>query len=315
MKLQNYQMKDKSIHDSFIDAKSKNPDNFKRRIDLSWSIWVFGLESLEDSFSRLARYGISYVEMKGDHFRRLPNHEIRNITSLLEKYNLQVSGVCGMFDIDHDLASPEKASRMAAVDYIKSEIEFVHEIGGKYLIVVPSAVGRPDSSDTGEFSRSVETIRLCGDSFITSGVHAAIEPIRSAEVSLIHSVNDALAYIKAVDHQGISRLNCDIYHMLLEEDHIGESLLAAGGALVNLHLADTNRDALGKGMMDVDTVIKSSYLIGMNSRGRYLTPEPLGTLRNPYVRGTEICTPKMLDDMVAQTVSCFREREEFVRSL
>ncbi len=64
--------------------------------------------------------------------------------------------------------------------------------------------------------------------------------------------------------------------MQAEESHIGEALVNAGDMLVNLHMADSNRCALGDGSMDLDTIIMALYLIGYNREGRFVTPEPLG---------------------------------------
>ncbi|MFK4998880.1 sugar phosphate isomerase/epimerase family protein [Bacillus sp. N9] len=110
----------------------------------------------------------------------------------------------------------------------------------------------------------------------------AIEPIRAAETSFIHTVADAIEYIKAVDHPGINHINADVYHMQSEESHIGEAILEAGDQLVNLHMADSNRGALGEGFMDLDTIIMALYLIGFNQEGKFVTPEPLGPGGDPY---------------------------------
>ena len=108
------------------------------------------------------------------------------------------------------------------------------------------------------------------------------DSIRSAEVSIVHTFEDAKAYIKAVDRPGIGHINGDLYHMLVEESHIGQAILDAGEMLTNLHLADTNRCALGDGFMDIDTVIRALYLIGYNNDRCFVTPEPLGPGGDPY---------------------------------
>jgi sugar phosphate isomerase/epimerase len=51
---------------------------------------------------------------------------------------------------------------------------------------------------------------------------------------------------------------------------------------VNLHMADSNRCALGKGSLDVDTIIMALYLIGCNQEGIFVTPEPLGPSGDPF---------------------------------
>ena len=185
-------------------------------------------------------------------------------------------------------------------------------MGGGYILVVPSAVGRPVAYDETEFERSVATLSLVADLFAKNKIKAAIEPVRSAEVSLIHTIADAKKYIQAMNHPAIAHINADVYHMQSEESHIGEALLDAGDQLLNLHLADSNRCAMGEGSMDLDTIIMALYLIGFNTPGHYVTPEPLGPGGNPYAAMHGKRDKAVLDKLVQQTATYFREREENV---
>ena len=128
----------------------------------------------------------------------------------------------------------------------------------------------------------------------------------------MHTIAAAKAYIAAVSHPGVKHINGDVYHMQAEESHIGEALVDAGDMLVNLHMADSNRTALGMGSMDLDTIIRALYLIGFNTEGRYVTPEPLGPGETPTPRCTASRNGKALDELVQQTARCFREREDEV---
>jgi sugar phosphate isomerase/epimerase len=149
---------------------------------------------------------------------------------------------------------------------------------------------------------------------VQHGVKAAIEPIRSAETTIVHTIAEAKNYIAAVSHPGVRHINGDIYHMQVEESHIGQAIIAAGDMLVNLHVADSNRCALGLGSIDLDTIIRSLYLVGYNSEGHFVTPEPLGPGGDPYPAMHGRPDPAHLDQIVKQTASYFREREEEVRA-
>lgn len=273
---------------------------------------MFGIERFEDSVKRLKNNGIDYIEIKGDRHTADSGIPLQEMKKVLTDYDMKVSGACGMFSNDNDLSSTNVYSVQNAIDYIKRQVEFLAEVGGKYMIVVPSAVGRPNAADDAEFIRSVNALKQCGDFFIQHGIKAAIEPIRSAEVSLVHSIDDAVCLIKAIDHAGIQHINADTYHMLLEEPHIGEAIIKGGSRLANLHLADSNRDAVGSGMIDFDTVIRAAYIIGMNKDNRFVTPEPLGPFPVPYVLSNSPCNVEVMDKLVRDTVSYFKQREEFV---
>ena len=300
MKLQNYEVKNQAIKEAFETLKAEHPEKLQKRINLSWSNWGFGLEPLQDSCKRLKDAGIDYIELHGNHYGPDLGYDANETKKILSDYGLKCSGVCGMFSADNDLASNRPMQRQAAIDYIKREVAFT----------VPGAVGRPQKYDDSELYRSVEALRKVADLYEKYDVRCAIEAIRSAEVSIVHTFEDAKAYIKAVDRPGIGHINGDLYHMLVEESHIGQAILDAGEMLTNLHLADTNRCALGDGFMDIDTVIRALYLIGYNNDRCFVTPEPLGPGGDPYPAQNSIPDPAKLKKLVEDTARYFREREE-----
>jgi sugar phosphate isomerase/epimerase len=312
---QNFEIKNDRIRSEFIALKKRNPEFFQRRLNLSWSNWGFGLEPLEESLKRLHDAGVSYIELHGNHYGPDLGYKAEEIKPLLDAYGIRVSGICGMFSEDNDLSSNRAVHRQAAIDYIKRELEFASRVGAGYLLIVPGAVGRTKAYDDTEFERSVDTLRQVADLFVRYGVRGAIEPIRSAEVSFIHTIEDAIAYIEAVNHPGIAHINGDVYHMQSEEEHIGEAVLRAGERLINLHMADSNRRALGKGVMDIDTLIMCLYLIRFNTEGKFVTPEPLGPGGAPYPAMYGKPDKASLDRLVNDTVRYFREREAYVLQL
>jgi D-psicose/D-tagatose/L-ribulose 3-epimerase len=315
MTMQNYEKKNAAIRERFLQMKRKTPKAFKNRLNLSWSNWGFGIESLEASAARLEMFGVRFIELHGNHYGPDLGYRPKETLATLRNHGITVAGICGMFSSDNDLSSNRAIQRQAAIDYIRRELDFARAVKGSYLLVVPGAVGRPTAYDASEFHRSVETLRLVAGDFAKSGVRAAVEPIRAAEVSFCHTVADAEAYILAVNHPGVGHINGDVYHMQSGEAHIGEAVLAAGERLTNLHLADSNRCALGDGALDLDTLIMALYCIGYNSAGRYVTPEPLGPGGDPYPAMNGMPDPALLDRLVGQTISYFREREEAVRAL
>jgi len=315
MNLQNYEKKNEAIRKRFIELKEKHPDQLEDRLNLSWSNWGFGLEPLAASAARLEKHGVKFIELHGNHYGSDLGYAPKETLSILGDHGLKVGGVCGMFSHDNDLSSNRAIQRQAAIDYIRRELEFARAVGGGYLLVVPGAVGRPTAYDASEFHRSTETLRWLGDAFVQSDIKAAIEPIRAAEVSFCHTIADAEAYIQAVNHAGVQHINGDLYHMQSGEAHIGEAILSAGEHLTNLHLADSNRCALGEGALDVDTMIMALYCIGYNRPGCFVTPEPLGPGGDPYPAMNGNPDPVLLDHLVGQTARYFREREEAVWAL
>jgi D-psicose/D-tagatose/L-ribulose 3-epimerase len=312
MKPQNFEKKTEAIRASFATLKAKHPERLRQRLALSWSNWGFGLEPLADSVERLVKNGIRFIELHGNRYGPDLGYRASEVVRTLADHGVQAAGICGMFSPDNDLSSNRGVVRQNAVDYLRRTRALGREVGARYFLVVPGAVGRPQKIDDSEFHRSAETLRLVADLFVETGIKAAIEPIRSAEVSFCHTVTDAQRYIEAVHHRGVGHINGDVYHMLSEESHIGEAILQAGEQLVNLHIADSNRCALGQGSLDLDTVIMALYLIGYNRDGCFVTPEPLGPGGDPYPAMFGQPDKALLDRMVRETAECFRERESLL---
>ncbi len=315
MSLQHFEQHNAEIRRQFFALHTAQPERFQQRLNLSWSNWGFGLEALQASCRRLAEARISFIELHGNHYGKDLGYRPAETLRILQDYGLTVSGICGMFSSENDLSSNSGIARQHALDYLKRTIDFAAAVNAGYILVVPGAVGRAQAYDQSEFARSVATLRLLADRFVETGIKAAIEPIRSAEVSFCHTIAEAKEYIAAIDHPGVRHINGDVYHMQSEERHIGRAVLDAGAQLTNLHLADSNRCALGEGSLDVDTLIMALFLIDYNRAGCYVTPEPLGPGGDPYPAMHGKPDPATLDNLVQQTAQYFREREDAVRAL
>lgn len=315
MSLQTWQQKSLAIRERYLAAKQQDPARFQAPLNLSWSNWGFGMESLETSLARLAKQGIRYIELHGNCYGPDLGYDHIAVRKLLDDHGMAVSGICGMFSPDNELASNRPIVRQRAIDYIRRNLDLGHALGAKYFLIVPAAVGRPKAIDGMEFERSVETLARVVDAFVASGIRGAIEPIRSAEVSIVHTFAEAERYIGALGAAGVQHINGDVYHMLTEESHVAQTLVDSGARLTNLHLADTNRCALGDGSLDLDTIIMALYLIGYNNPWCFATPEPLGPGGDPYPAMFGRPDPALLDGLVRKTAETWRQREQVVRSL
>ena len=310
MSSQNYEIINQNIHEQFEALKKNNPERFEQRLNLSWTNWGFGIESLEVSVKRLANNGVEYIELHGNRYGDDLGYKTSDAEKILDDHGMKVAGICGMFGPDNDLSSNSGVVRQRAIDYIRRNLDLGQQLGAKYFLIVPAAVGRPTPIDTMEFERSVETLSIVADLFSQTGIRGAVEPIRSAEVSIVHTFAEAEKYIDAVDSPGVQHINGDVYHMLTEESHIADTILKYGHRLTNLHLADTNRCALGDGSLDLDTLIKALYLIGYNNENCFCTPEPLGPGGDPYPAMYGKTDSKLLDELVQKTVTYWHQREE-----
>ena len=285
------------------------------RLNLSWSNWGFGREPLRQSLARLQKAGIGFVELHGNRYAPDLGYDAAETASLLDGFGIRAAGICGMFGHENDLSSTSAVSRQNAMDYIRRQLDLAAALGCTYLLVVPGECGRTRPYDAYDFERSADTLRRVGDAFVASGVRAAIEPIRADEVSFCHTFADAVRYIEAVGHPGVQHINGDLYHMLHHEDDPATTILTHGKRMVNLHMADTNRGALGTGVYDLDAIIAALYAVGYNNADCFCTCEPLGPGGDVYRAMHGVTPPEQLDTLVTATARYWRQREDQVRSM
>ena len=316
MKPQNFKKIDIEIKNKFLKLKKNEPEKFNKRLKLSWSNWGFGMEQLEVSIERLKKNNIDYIELHGNRYGDDLGYKTEDVKKILSEFGIEVSGICGMFSAERELSSNSPTVRQRAIDYIRRNLELGNGLDAKYFLIVPGAVGRPDPYDDMEFKRSVQTLSIVADDLKDAGIRGAVEPIRSDEVSFCHTFEDAKEYIKALGSPGVQHINGDTYHMMHMESHIGKAIIDAEGVLTNLHMADTNRDALGGGFLDLDTIIMALYIIGYNNDSKaFVSPEPLGPGGDPYRAMYGNPDPQRLDSLVKRTAEYFREREQEVLSV
>jgi sugar phosphate isomerase/epimerase len=309
MKPQRFRERDREVVRRFLDVR-RSFGKDEPRLKLGWSNWGFGTEKLEDSVARLERHGVRWIELHGNLHGPDLGYRADEVGRILADHGLAVSGICGMVTREQEFASQSAIVRQRAIDYFRRQIDFCREVGGTYVLFGPGAVGRPIAYDATEFERAAETIRIVAEDFARNSIRGLIEPVRPEEVSVCHTFGDAVRLIELIDHPGVSLINGDLYHMVSGEGHIGSAILEHADSLANLHLADTNRRALGSGLLDLDIVLMALYAVRYQHGYRFCTAEPLGAGANPYDMMFGTPDPAALDDLVGSTARCFFEREE-----
>lgn len=313
MKPQAFRVHDQRVVRAFIKARREHKSD-EPRLKLAWSNWGFGVEDLAVSAARLSKNNIEFIELHGNQYSPDLGYRPAETLTTLGEYGIKVSGICGMVTPDQEFAHNVPHVRARAIEYFRRQAVFAHAVGGSYVLFGAGSVGRPTKVDSYELERSAATMRLVADDFAREGIRGAVEPIRPEETSVAHTFEETLYLLDLVDHPAIAHINGDLYHMLSGETHIGATILDHGDRMLNLHLADTNRRALGHGLLDLDVVIMALYAIGYQRGDNYCSAEPLGAGGNPYAAMNLPPDQGSLDELVAVTASTFREREAEVLS-
>ena len=130
MEQQRFAQRSRAIYQRFTDSVRDGTLSLDWVPRLSWSIWMFGKEPIARSFQRLRDAGLQFVELAGTHHTDDSGPSAQEVRRLLERYALRASGVCGLYAPQVDLATDDAFRGRQALDYVRREIEFTHEVGG-----------------------------------------------------------------------------------------------------------------------------------------------------------------------------------------
>lgn len=234
---------------------------------------------MDEVASKLIRLGYDAIELKGEP----AEYKGLCLRRVFDQEGLYVSSICGMYpgpNDPRDLSHPEHVERSKAIDYVRSCIDLAGEVGAPLVIVTPNPVGRtrPISSYESERSWAIDSVRAAGEYALQSGVLLAIEPINRYETYLINTAEQCLRFVKDVGLSSV-RMMLDTFHMNIEDKEPSAVILASAEHLIHLHIADNNRQSVGRGHINFLGIMDALRRIGYS---RALAMEPLPPLAHPY---------------------------------
>ncbi len=256
----------------------------------SISNWIYGGEPLELTFQRLRRLGYDGVELMGEP----DQYDPAEVRGLCGRHGLSVLSIAGMYPWptdSRDLASPDPLVRGRAVRYLEACVEFASAVGAPLVIVVPSAVAKtaPTMELRDEVAwmegydqawrNAVAAVREAARAAKAKGVFLAIEPINRYETFLVNTCEQALRFADEVGSSAVA-VHLDTFHMNIEDADPASAVRLAGKRLVNVHISDSNRQAVGRGHTDFRALMRALREIGYD---RALALEPLPPLPDPYI--------------------------------
>jgi sugar phosphate isomerase/epimerase len=231
-------------------------------VKLGVSAWIYGDAPLDETLGRIAAAGYDGVELPGEP-ARWPAAEVGRLLAGSGLEPLALTASCMFPATPRDLAHPDPAIRAAAVGYLVDCVRFAAEIGAPLTQMLASGETRlaPLATLDQEWAWSVAGLREAAREAERLGVRICIEPLNRYEAYLVTSVADGLRYLDDVGSTAVG-LTLDLFHANLEEPDIAASIEAAAGRLWHVQVADTNRQGLGRGHLDLDAVARALGRIG-----------------------------------------------------
>lgn len=224
--------------------------------------WIYGNAPLDETLARIAAAGCDAVELPGEPEQFDP----ATLRTLLAGHRLRpvaLTASCRSPETRRDLAHPDPAIRRDAAAHVSRCLAFAAAAGVPLVQMLPSGETRlaPIGERDDEWRWSVQAMRTAAADAERLGVRLAVEPINRYETYLVTSVETALAYLDAVASPWVG-LTIDLYHANIEEPSIAGAIRAAGPRLWHVHLADTNREGLGRGHLDLDACLATLRGVG-----------------------------------------------------
>jgi D-psicose/D-tagatose/L-ribulose 3-epimerase len=223
--------------------------------------WVFGQEPLKTTLERLARYGYDGIELAAE-----PDHyDLHQVNRIVRDHGLVVLGLTPAADWPtdtRDLTNPDPARRAQAVDYCKSCVDMAAELNAAYAGILPTPSGRffGLGSYADEWQWAVDGVHQVGEYARSVSVPIAVEVLNRYEAFLLNTTAQGLRFVREVDCEAV-KLILDVFHLHLEETDLHSALRQAKDVLVTLHMADTNRQGLGRGHLDLPALFRTLHEI------------------------------------------------------
>lgn len=231
-------------------------------MEISICSWIFGDEPLENVFKFVKESGYDSIELHATD--AIDKKEI--VKQLSHDFNIKIGGVTGDAawpDAAKDLANNNADKRLKAVNYFKKQIKACNELGGKYIVVCPSAVGKSYLLGTGteDWDWAIDSVKQLCETAHSEKIELIIEPVNRYESSIINTADDAYRFVNEINHPNISML-VDTYHMNIEEVNMLDAIEKVSDKLGVVHLADNNRQGVGLGKIDFKAIISKLKEVG-----------------------------------------------------
>jgi sugar phosphate isomerase/epimerase len=265
--------------------------------------WIYGDAPLGETLGRIAAAGYDGVELPGEPGRWAPQ-ETRRLLGRHHLAPLALTASCMYPQTPRDLANPDPHIRLQAVRYVAGCLRFAAEIGSPLVQMLPSGETRlrPIAARDDEWRWSVEGMQTAAREAERLGVRIAVEPLNRYEAYLVTTAQDARAYVADVGSPWVG-ITVDVFHASIEEADVAGALRAAGPALWHVHLADTNRQALGRGHLDLRAVLEALQAIGYAGAGvlEVMPPGP-----DPFSSIKDARSAAVLDQYLRESLARLR---------
>jgi D-psicose/D-tagatose/L-ribulose 3-epimerase len=170
----------------------------------------------------------------------------------------------GSLPVDKELLSSDPEKRRDAIEYMKTLVRKVCELGSAFyggIIYAPFSRLTGKAPTEEEFTRSAEGLREVARYAQGFGISVGLEPANRYEAYLINTIGDGLRLADAIGEKNVGIL-ADTFHCSIEEKSLYAAIKAAGGRLLHLHVCANDRGTPGNDQIHWDDLFRAVKDIG-----------------------------------------------------
>jgi D-psicose/D-tagatose/L-ribulose 3-epimerase len=213
-----------------------------------------------DQLNTIRDYGFDSMDIN---VRVLDIPTARLIKKRAGKLNLLIRGG-GSLPLDKELLSKEREKRREAIEYMKSLVRIVHEMGSTFyggIIYAPFSMLTGKAPTEDEFRYATEGLREVVIYAQDFRINVGLEPANRYETYMINTISDALRLIQHINEPNVGIL-CDTFHMSIEEKNLHTAITSAGSRLFHVHVCSNDRGIPGSGQVRWDDLFRGLKDIG-----------------------------------------------------
>jgi D-psicose/D-tagatose/L-ribulose 3-epimerase len=235
--------------------------------------------------------------------RNLPEIQPAALAAAFGRADITALGTTGLPE-GADVSSDDPGRRERGEQHLLEVVAKARDIGivqiNGVLYGPLGHAGEPVGADAR--ARSAAVIARVAERAASAGVRLCLELVNRYETAMLNSVEQALDYLRLVDHPNV-KLHLDTYHMAIEERDTAAAIGAAMPVLGYFELDQSHRGRLDEGSLDLRAMAQpvrdAGYagLVGVEafSRSR-LAPAHANVLsvwRDQFSDGTDLARHAM----------------------
>lgn len=260
-------------------------------IGMHYGYWTqyWGSEPLQ-FIKRAQKCGFDILEVNAPKVARMSDAERDVLKGAIADAGISLTYSIGM-TADMDLVSEDTATRRKGIAFLQQIARAMKQMGGTVLAGINYS-SWPRKLLSGEdkqilTDRAIEGVREAMKAAEDNDVIFCVEVVNRFEQFIMNTAAEGIAFAERVGSPNCKIL-LDTFHMNIEEDSLGGSIVEAGNWLGHFHLGETNRRPPG--------------------RGRIPWPEIFGALRQINYQGAVVMEPFLLPGgEVGRDISVYRD--------